>query len=403
MLQSFQKACVTVVTVSKAWDDLEVILDQAPAQLDEIEKSVAGKNNLYIGNSTAVQVIADCRKQVSTWQANWKTDPLGTLAAANVLTGLKEGVAKAERDARAAENGIASAREVILRLEALGHDGKKVDTLKTWLDQIQAQFAAGSYDRVQTSLETWNKTAKESWDLASGAHGAQPAYPTYPAQPPRVAPPPRVVQPPRQPDPPHPSTYVPGVNQHPVDRTRVRVERGYVEERPKSDLEKLLDGELAPSKPAPAAAAPTPTRIDPGLEDMLSKSTSSRKTESTPSHAVESLLTQTRPAAAGTTPAPNNSALGALIEGSSRPSAKDGAGDSARSGASSASGQGALEQLLSGNGAKNGTGGGDTPAPEKKPEQSGNKDALTGLMTGKPTAKPSSDGDNRKKLDDLFK
>jgi hypothetical protein len=316
----------SIIDVTVSLSALKAHIAEVEVRLVEVEPialKVGGSAQYAHKNATA---------NLATLKALYETDPLGVTRAfqtqvdqhIDTINGAINGVQKAKEKAYA-EYG--DAQVLMQRLEDRQPGAEKTSSLREWLNKLVKRLEQEDWAAASTGLEDWIRDASSVLNgrpsQPSGQTSGQPSGPAH-TQPPHQQP----TQRPQQP------TYTPPpARQAPPPPVRVEqlpVSGDYQKYAPagKSDLQKLLDGELkAPKAPAPAAASKP---ADAAVTDLVQSRPNppgaaqqpAQTSVATSNTALDTLVNGPKKPAvtspvppAGQTPADNNQALGDLISG----------------------------------------------------------------------------------------
>jgi hypothetical protein len=258
MVDAFDRGSKVILKVESVWHGSKQKLDAVWDDLKQLEQKVNA-----LGSEAARNELATARDALQNWQSSWELDPLGVSEGLDCLDKLRQRLVSFEQDKKTAANELDEARTTLARLKLLPNvDANRVSNLENSLNGIQSAFIKGDFIQVKSLLDAWRKAAADLETRKSTQTSTTPPV------------------------------YTPGQVQTTHD-TRVNVVSHPPLVREKSDLEKLVEGDV-PLAPAPPAKTQQPT--NPDLEKLVEGQ-------------------GTTPAKTGDKPKPN-AALTDLIEGS---------------------------------------------------------------------------------------
>ncbi|MBU6453598.1 MAG: hypothetical protein KGS72_17600 [Cyanobacteria bacterium REEB67] len=319
-----KQAALSIIQVEECKNGLKLHIAEVEKRLEEVLPIVTRVGgSALLAHSSAVSAVA-------TLKLNYEFDPLGVNRSfdsmvdkhINTINGAIGGEQKAKEKAYAS---YGDAKVLMQRLEDRQPNPTRTPELREWLNKLVKRLEQEDWGAASTGLEDWIRDASSVLSLkppaatqSNPAHSAPQAHSNPPASAPVTHQPPPSAYPPARTAPPPP----------------VRVEQlptsgNYTKYSPpeKSNLEKLLDGELKPAaKPAPTVEQHP---IDPELDKLVSARTPPSgpppaSVGTAPNPGLDKLVNgpakpPTAPPAASTpatqVPPPNNAALDELLNG----------------------------------------------------------------------------------------
>ncbi|HEY9777833.1 MAG TPA: hypothetical protein V6C81_28995 [Planktothrix sp.] len=266
MVDAFSKGQAVIAQVEQVWHSSKSKLDAAWDDLKQLEVKVNA-----LGSEAARNELATARDALQNWQNSWEADPLGVGQGLDCLEKLKQRLGGFEQDKKTSSSELEQARGTMARLKLLPNmDANRLSSLENSLTGIEGAFIKGDYPLVRSLLDAWRKAAV---DLESRKTSQTSSAPPK---------------------------YTPGPSQTSGHDPRVNVVTHPPLVREKSDLERLVEGDV-PLPPAPPAKVDQP--VNPDLEKLVQSGPSTPPPAETrkPSPGLTDLIEN---GPAKTTPAP---------------------------------------------------------------------------------------------------
>jgi hypothetical protein len=378
---------------AKAIIEVNDCVSALKAQIADTENKLAAVLPVVTKIGGAAELAhSNATTNVASLKLTYEHDPLGVRKGFEQTVGqhvaaINKALDNVQRAKEKAYSDMGDAKVLMQRLEDKQPTPARTPELRDWLAKLATRLDQEDWGSASAGLDDWIKEASAVLSIKVPPPSYQPPAPSHSSQTPQPRPTP-------QPSHTNPGRYTPPSHtQAPPYVQQVPTSADYPKYVPaeKSNLEKLLDGELA------TAPAPAPTTVqkpaDPELEKLLAAQTppssNPSATKAPSSAALDALVNgnghqTSAPATPATKPAENNAALDALVNGSGASSQK--ASPSGQTGTTDPKSTAALDALVNGKGAVT---TGSTTTPVKKPDDSKGSSSIEDLISGKPTGKPS--------------
>jgi hypothetical protein len=316
-----KQAALSIIQVEECKNGLKQHIAEVEKRLEDVLPIVTKVGgSAQLAHRNAVSAVASLK-------GSYEFDPLGVNRSfdsmvdqhVNTINRAIDSVQKAKEKAYA-EYG--DAQVLMQRLEDRQPNPTRTPELRDWLNKLVKRLEQEDWSAASSGLEDWIREANGV--LSSKSTTAPASNPGHSSTPAHGNPPPSapvVHQPPAS----YPPAYT--APPPPVRVEQLPVSGNYTKYTPpeKSNLEKLLDGELKPAAPPPAPAVEQHP-VDPALDKLVSSRTSPSGPPPTsvgtaPNPGLDKLVNgpakqpTTSPSASTPASPPNNAALDDLLNG----------------------------------------------------------------------------------------